>query len=235
MDHAALVEFNESTMLSESEYKLLKCALQLARSEEKEAQAIVDALQGYLKDAGPKFKGLPLFFTFFMDRLGGHCDEVQGMLIDKARAPIFIEEERHVAALASLLEILQSGGWLAGFMASFRLKMWAEECPTPLDVMQELVEQAENFECDIHDAKRMLERWPQFFPSHAATAKPRDTMEAKPSDETDYVLNEYDSKGNLAKAIWMSRGQYDRVKKTLLEQGCEVVDEKAKATAAGRE
>jgi hypothetical protein len=63
IDHAALVEFNESTMLTEDEYKLLKCALQLARSEEKEARAMGDALQGYVEDATPKLKALPLFFT----------------------------------------------------------------------------------------------------------------------------------------------------------------------------
>jgi hypothetical protein len=165
MSYAALVEFNESTMLSDDEYKLLKCALQLARSEEKEAQAMVYALRGYVEDATPKLKGLLLFFALLMGELGQTCDEVEGMLVGKAKQPILIDDKDNIAAAEALLKILQQPrGWLPDFLRSFRLKMWAEKTPTPLEVMEALTEEAFNFECDISDAKRTMSAWPQFFP-----------------------------------------------------------------------
>jgi hypothetical protein len=67
------------------------------------------------------------------------------------------------------------------------------------------------------------------------TSREEGTVEAKRSDgERSYALNEYDAKGNLVKAICMSRDQYRDVKKTLLDQGCEIVDEAAQTTAAGK-
>jgi hypothetical protein len=54
-------------------------------------------------------------------------------------------------------------------------------------------------------------------------------------DKPSYVLNEYDARGNLAKAVWMSQDQYGEMKRALLDQGCEMVEEKPRAKAAGQE
>jgi hypothetical protein len=161
----------ETTTLSESEYKTLKCALELARSEDKEAEAIASALQDCTEDC-VKSKGVFRgFFRSLMLDFGEHIDEIQGMLVEHFEQPIFLREDEgaeHVTALKAFLKILEAKGWLANFFWPVRIERYAEKSPTPLEVMQDLTESAVMFECDINDAKKMIREWPELFPGQRA-------------------------------------------------------------------
>lgn len=241
----------ETTTLTESEYQTLKNALRLARAwergqglgeDDREANAIASALRDCDETMCRAYRGtLRAFLRFLMVARGEHADEIRAMLVDPSEVILMREDEgaRHAASLKALLRILESGGWLADFFSPGLLEFWAKKTPTPLAVMEQLTEPAFNFESTIDEAKQMMRDWPELFPGKTEPVEPREANEkaraASPSrDGTGYVLNEFDSTGNLARAIWMSRDQYRKVKKTLLEQGCEVVDENGQAKAPAK-
>jgi hypothetical protein len=235
---------DESTLLDEDEYRTLKDVLELCRGLDcRETAAILSALRAYRGNLIPGGTAIASFFAYLMADLSPDMDEVQGILVQAGKEPSFMrdeEGEQQAVALQAFLKILQSRNWLADFFIPVRIEKYAENPPTPLKVMRDLTESAEMFQSYVADAKRMMREWPEFFPGqNVKTAEPREANEslqaAEPSDDrTDYALNEYDAEGNLARVIWMSRDQYRDVKKTLVDQGCEIVDEAAQTTAAGK-
>jgi hypothetical protein len=175
----------ETTTLTDTEYETLKNALRLARSEDKQADAIAHAVRGCTEARGDTFRW---FFNVLLSRFGEHSDELRAMLVEGGEDPIFITEEEgvgsdHFSLLKAFLEIMRADGWLAEFFR-VRIEMYAKKTPTPLEFMRALTEEAANFEYSVGDAKRMMRDWPEFFTTQAANVEaPRKngTVEAKPS------------------------------------------------------
>jgi len=165
---------DETTVLTDTEYETLKSALRLARSEDKEAEAIASALRACTEEVCVKPEGVfRQFFRGLMLDFGEHMDELQGILVDSDGSPIFMREDEgteHIAALKAFLKILEAKGWLAEFFWPVRIERYVEKAPTPLEVMQELTESAVIFECNISDAKDMIRDWPQFFSGQTEAA-----------------------------------------------------------------
>jgi hypothetical protein len=156
----------ETTVLTDTEYKTIRNALRLARSEDKEARAIACALSSCDAEMCKSHGGtLRAFLDLLLLDLGTHADEIQGLLFERpTHGTMFMREEEggeHAAALKAFLKILQSDNWLAKFFLPVRIEMYAEHTPTPLRVMQDLTESVLNFECDIMDAKRTMCEWPE--------------------------------------------------------------------------
>jgi hypothetical protein len=165
MNHAVLVGpgNDETALLDEQEYRTLKRALAVVRSEQREPNAILSALRAY---TGKQCTGIgpsASFFTYLMMDLADNMDEVQRILVQSGEDPTFMRHEegqRHAARLKAFLKVLQDGKWLADFLDE-RMPQYAGRCPTPLEVMQSLIEAAAHFDTEMRDAKRMVEDWPQ--------------------------------------------------------------------------
>lgn len=162
-------DHGESTVLSEEEFELLQNALALQRSADPEADAIAKGLLGCSKEHHSKWGGgwFSLFLSELMEYASEVHGEIVGMLVETRRDPIFLRDyqagEDHMRSLQAFLKILQRRDWLAEFLFTPRIEKYVDKCPTPVELIEALVEPTENFDTDIHNAKRMMREWPELF------------------------------------------------------------------------
>lgn len=202
MSFAVLVgpDKDETTLLDGDEYRKLKSALQVIRSEDRESNAVLSALRAF---TGHSFEGstpLATFFSYLMSDLADAMDEIQGILVQGDEEPIFMRDDKgteHAAALKAFLKILEADSWLTDFFIPVRIEQYAEETPTPLRVMQDLAEPAMIFESDVAEAKRMIREWPELVGSvPPPTGTPRGKRsKAHVDDEASENAHAFASKG----------------------------------------
>jgi hypothetical protein len=169
---------DESEMLTEFEYELVKRALELSRSEKDvEAQAITYGiercskrwLESYSQMGGST---LTVFMHGLLQTLGDHAEAVQGMLatqhLDERMRLLGEGEEgeREVECLDGLLTLIRAGDWLGDFLKTEIPRIvQSGSCPTPIGFMQSLHTCAAKFESEIAIARRMLQGWPALISS----------------------------------------------------------------------
>ena len=164
----------DSTILDETEYETVSAALKLARSNDREAQALANAIRACQDPerqvrtwACSQHPVLRHFFSWLSDDLGECVDDVRAIICLKSDDPVLLlegEGERQATAVEALLKIFAGREWLAEFLLA-ELPKFAKEPPPPMRVIWELVEEANQFQLKMDMAERMLANWRKFIPA----------------------------------------------------------------------
>jgi len=161
-------EDGHGEVLSRYEHQVLRKALALARSEDREPHSIAEGLSwlSLSKEEQQPEMILGDFLHGLMDRVTPAAGQIVGMLADSLRdRPTFIDDsddEGTMDTLEAFLKLLRQDNWLAEFLR-LRVKKYAESCPQPLEVMQFLAEESVTFDSNLADAKQMIRDYPELF------------------------------------------------------------------------
>ena len=157
------------TVLWDEEVEIVHSALRLARSDDKEENAIARALCKCEKQEDT----LGSFLGAVLREQEEAAQGPIGFFWDGKEGTTFIgngtRANQELEALKELQKLLEFGGWLAEFLR-VHLGWYLKHDSTPLEVMAHLVEEAANFESDVQHAKDITSRYPKMFAAEPVQA-----------------------------------------------------------------
>ena len=153
--------------LDQDEYDTLKACLRMSQFGTHEMEAITRAIYSCRK---PEKQTLPFFMRQLLKHLGTHSEEIKGILADTYDPPHYLNDEKEFERLRDFLKVLRMDGWFAEWIAlQVETVPAGNPQPTPLQAMQSMVDDLEQFNLELIIAQRMHEQHPELVaPGKAA-------------------------------------------------------------------